>query len=73
MKNAIQLGQTVIVYDLSDYQIIESTNNGSTQFDIIRNSDSYLVCSVYNSSISWGIDISTLTISNSNNLTFINL
>ena len=73
MKNSIQFGQTVIVYDLSDYQLNESTNNSLTQFDIIKNSDSSLVCSVYNSAIVWGIDISTLTITNSNNLTYIQL
>lgn len=74
MNNSIQIGQTIISYDLSVYNTNESLSNNLLQIDIVKIDDQSIACSVYNNSvIVWNIDVTGLTISSLNGLSIINL
>lgn len=74
MKKAMQIGQTIISYDATNYTTIESVNNNIIQIDIIKNDDQSNACSIYNNAaIVWNIDVTALTISGANGLSIINL
>ena len=74
MKNAIQIGQTIISYDSTTYESNESLNGGILQIDIVKNDDQSNICSVFNNgAIIWNIDVTLLTITGANGLSIINL